>query len=431
MPKIYDKSTAGKFIEAIRQRVEVTFADAETDAAAIIASVRKDGDEALRKYSKLFDNYDFAPGESFFLSEDELNAAANRCPFELIAIMEKAAQNIEDFHSRQGLEPFIFTNDGAVMGQLVTPIERVAMYVPGGSAAYPSSVLMNAIPAKIAGVTDFFIMTPPKAEGLNPAVAAAAKIAGVSRVCRIGGAQAVAAAAYGTESVPRAGKITGPGNAYVAAAKKLVFGKVDIDMIAGPSEILIVADESADPVYIAADLMSQAEHDVLASSILVTDSKKLAEAVNREIERQIASLTRREIIEKSLNDFGGCVICADISEAIAFANDIAPEHLELMVEDTMDWLSDVRNAGSIFLGKYAPEPLGDYFAGANHVLPTSGTAKFSSPLGVDSFLKRSSFIYYPEVKLMDEARDIIKFAESEGLTAHANSIKVRLDDAKK
>ncbi len=315
-----------------------------------------------------------------------------------------------------------------ILGQRIRGLRRVGIYVPGGTAAYPSSVLMNAIPAKIAGVEEIIMVTPPGKDGTaNPDILAAAKIAGVDRVFLMGGAQAVAALAYGTETVPQVDKIVGPGNIFVATAKKLLFGTVDIDMIAGPSEILIVADESADPKFLAADLMSQAEHDKLASAILLTTSAELANKTAEELERQMQTLSRREIIRQSLDDFGAIIVCNNLDEAVDFANELAPEHLEMAVKNPMEYIGRVDNAGSVFLGHFAPEPLGDYFAGPNHVLPTGGTARFFSPLSVDSFVKKSSFIYYTEDALREAKDDIVKLADTEGLTAHANSVKVRFE----
>ena len=315
------------------------------------------------------------------------------------------------------------------MGQRVRGLERVGLYVPGGTAAYPSSVLMNAIPAKLAGCKEIIMTTPPSKDGKpNPDIIAAAKIAGVDRIFLMGGAQAVAALAYGTEQVPKVDKIVGPGNIFVATAKKLLYGVVDIDMIAGPSEILIIADKTANPKFLAADLMSQAEHDRLASSILLTDNEQLAAMVNEELKHQCAKLERKEIIEESLSNYGAVIVCSDMAQAVKFANDLAPEHLEVCCENPMEYIGKLDNAGSVFLGNYSPEPLGDYFAGPNHVLPTSGTARFFSPLSVDSFVKKSSFIYYTEDALKADAEDIVRFAETEGLTAHANSIKVRFGD---
>ena len=313
-----------------------------------------------------------------------------------------------------------------ILGQRVRGLKRVGLYVPGGTAAYPSSVLMNAIPAKIAGVEELVMVTPPAKDGsANPDILAAAAVAGVDRIYLMGGAQAVAALAYGTETVPRVDKIVGPGNIYVATAKRLLYGTVDIDMVAGPSEILIVADDTANPAFLAADLMSQAEHDVLASAILLTTSERIARETVSALKQQVRSLSRRKIIEQSLLDYGAVIICRTLDEAIGFANDLAPEHLELCVENPMEYIGRIDNAGSVFLGNYSPEPLGDYYAGPNHVLPTSGTARFFSPLGVDSFVKKSSFLYYTEAALREAKDDIVKLAETEGLTAHANSIKVR------
>ena len=424
MLKIYNKSNVKDLYKMLKNRIDEAFDEALKTAGAIIDDVKKNGDKAVKYYTKKFDGVDL---EDFYMTDEEINQIYNKCPQDLIKIMEKAAQNIEEYHRKQTQNSYVITKDGIVMGQRVLPIERVAMYVPGGTAAYPSSMLMNVIPAKIAGVKEMSIFTPPKLNGMNPQIIAAAKICGVDKIIKIGGAQAIAAAAYGTETIQKADKVVGPGIVYVAAAKKLVYGAVDIDMIAGPSEILIVADKTANPKYIAADLMSQAEHDILASSILVTDSEELIKQVNIELEKQIKNLSRREIIEKSLTEYGGCILCGSISEAIEIANDIAPEHLELAVENCFEKLDLIKNAGSVFLGDYSPEPLGDYFAGTNHVLPTNGTARFSSPLGVDSFVKKSSFIYYSREKLEEVSDDIIKFAESEKLTAHANSIKARFD----
>ncbi len=319
-------------------------------------------------------------------------------------------------------------NNGVIMGQRIRGLKRVGIYVPGGTAAYPSSVLMNAVPAKIAGVEEIVMCTPPMKNGKpNPNIIAAAKEAGVDRIFLIGGAQAIAALAYGTETVPKVDKIVGPGNIFVATAKKLLYGTVDIDMIAGPSEILIVADKTANPKFLAADLMSQAEHDKLASAILLTDSAKIAEETKIELDKQMEELSRKEIIETSINDFGAIIVCSNMNQAVEFANELAPEHLEVCCNNPMEYIGKLDNAGSVFLGNYSPEPLGDYFAGPNHVLPTSGTARFFSPLSVDSFVKKSSFIYYTEDALRADAEDVIRFADTEGLTAHANSIKVRFD----
>ncbi|MCL2772903.1 MAG: histidinol dehydrogenase [Oscillospiraceae bacterium] len=424
---IYDESNADNFFRKLRNRIDDKFDDALKAATEIIHNVQFYGDGAVRDYTKKFDGVEL---RNFYMTDEEINQAFQKCDKETVKVMEKAALNIEEYHKRQLQNSYVITKDGIIMGQRVMPIERVALYVPGGTAAYPSSVLMNAIPAKIAGVNEMTIFTPPKNEGISPSIIAAAKICGIDKIVKVGGVQAIAAAAYGTQSIKPVSKIVGPGSFYVAAAKKLVYGTVDIDMIAGPSEILIIADKTANPKYIAADLMSQAEHDILASSVLVTDSEELINQVDAELEKQIQNLSRREIIEKSLTEYGGCVLCENITEAIKIANFIAPEHLELVVENGFEKLDLIKNAGSVFVGDYSPEPLGDYFAGTNHVLPTNGTAKFSSPLGVDSFIKKSSFIYYSRERLSDVSGDIIKFAEAEKLTAHANSLKVRFDDGK-
>ena len=390
----------------------------------ILNNVKQNGDDAVREYTLKFDGH--MPSE-FEISREEIDSSPDKCDRDFILALYKAADNIRDFHARQKQQSWLEPKqNGVILGQRIRGLKRVGVYVPGGTAAYPSSVLMNVIPAKIAGVKEIVMVTPPQKDGTaNPDILAAAKIAGVDRVFLMGGAQAVAALAYGTQSVPKVDKIVGPGNIFVATAKKLLYGTVDIDMIAGPSEILIVADKSANPKFLAADLMSQAEHDKMASAILLTTSEETANETAKELSRQMQTLERKDIIEQSLNDFGAIIVCKDISEAVDFANELAPEHLELAVENPMEYIGRVDNAGSVFLGHYSPEPLGDYFAGPNHVLPTSGTARFFSPLSVDSFIKKSSFIYYTEPALSEAKDDIIKLAETEGLTAHANSIKVR------
>ena len=390
----------------------------------ILNNVKQNGDDAVREYTLKFDGH--MPSK-FEISREEIDSSPDKCDRDFILALYKAADNIRDFHARQKQQSWLEPKqNGVILGQRIRGLKRVGVYVPGGTAAYPSSVLMNVIPAKIAGVKEIVMVTPPQKDGTaNPDILAAAKIAGVARVFLMGGAQAVAALAYGTQSVPKVDKIVGPGNIFVATAKKLLYGTVDIDMIAGPSEILIVADKSANPKFLAADLMSQAEHDKMASAILLTTSEATANETAKELSRQMQTLERRDIIEQSLNDFGAIIVCKDISEAVDFANELAPEHLELAVENPMEYIGRVDNAGSVFLGHYSPEPLGDYFAGPNHVLPTSGTARFFSPLSVDSFIKKSSFIYYTEPALSEAKDDIIKLAETEGLTAHANSIKVR------
>lgn len=415
-----------ELLNAMRSRSTEIDRQVTETVQQILTDVRTRGDEAVRDYTEKFDG---ARPDGMELSADVLEEAYKQVPTAFLESLTRAAENIRAFHERQKREGFITTHsDGTVMGQRVRGLARVGLYVPGGKAAYPSSVLMNAIPAKVAGVGELVMVTPPGKDGkVNPYILAAAKVAGVDRVFAVGGAQAVAALAYGTASIPKVDKIVGPGNIFVATAKRLVFGAVDIDMIAGPSEILVVADETADPSYLAADLMSQAEHDPLASAVLVTVSRELAEKTLAEIDRQKAELSRKDIIEQSLRDFGAVIVCKDLAGCLKLANTIAPEHLELMVQEPMHWLGMVENAGSVFLGRYSPEPLGDYFAGPNHVLPTSGTARFFSPLSVDTFIKKSSFIYYSRQALQAGKDDIVRLAEAEGLTAHANSIKVRFD----
>ena len=403
-------------------------AEAKVDVAGIvsdiIANVRQNGDAALFEYSEKFDKVSL---DSFEVSVDEINEAFETVDPELIRVMRAAKENIYAFHSRQVRNSFVMQEtDGVVMGQRVTPIERVGLYVPGGTAAYPSSVLMNAIPAKIAGCEMIVMVTPPAKDGkVNPNILAAAKIAGVDRIFKVGGAQAVAALAYGTESVPFVDKIVGPGNAFVAEAKKQVFGKVAIDMIAGPSEILVLADKTCDADVVAADLLSQAEHDKLASAVLVTDSEELAFAVSDALEQQIPKLLRSEIARASIDNNGKIIVAPDLMCAIDIANEIAPEHLEICTDNPFDYLSKIRHAGSVFMGKNCPEALGDYFAGPNHTLPTSGTARFSSPLSVDDFVKKSQFTYYTADALSKIADDVALFATAEGLTAHAASAVAR------
>ncbi len=393
----------------------------------IIENVKNNGDKALFEYCKKFDKADLSCLE---VSEKEITEAFNSVDEKFIDIIKKAAENIKLFHSKQVRNSFIINeSDGVVIGQKIMPIEKVGLYVPGGTAAYPSTVLMDSIPAKIAGCKEIVITTPPNAEGkVNPVILAAAKIAGVDRIFKVGGAQAVAALAYGTESIPRVDKIVGPGNAFVAEAKKQVFGKVSIDMIAGPSEILVVADGTCNPEFVAADLLSQAEHDKMASAVLVTDSKELAINVSNELERQIELLPRRDIARASIDNNGKIIVADDLSLAIEIANEIAPEHLELCVDNPFDYLDAIHHAGSIFMGKNCPEALGDYFAGPNHTLPTSGTARFSSPLSVDDFVKKSQYTYYTKSALFKVAEDVAYFAEKEGLSAHARSATVRMKE---
>lgn len=398
--------------------------DVEKIVADIIENVRKNGDKALFEYTERFDG---AKLDSLLVSEAEMEEALRLVDPELLRVLERAAANIRKFHLRQVRNGFIINDEpGVVMGQKVIPVDRAGLYVPGGTAAYPSTVLMDAIPAKIAGVKEVVITTPPGRDGrLNPAILAAAKVAGVDKIFKVGGAQAIAALAYGTGSVPRVDKIVGPGNAFVAEAKKQVFGRVSIDMIAGPSEILIVADGRSDPVHAAADLLSQAEHDKLASAVLVTDSEALANAVRDEIERQLPLLEREEIARTSIDNNGKIIIAPDLREAIEVANEIAPEHLELMVDNPFDYLDAVRHAGSVFMGRSCPEALGDYLAGPNHTLPTGGTARFSSPLGVDDFVKKTQYTYFSPEALRDAAGDVALFARAEGLTGHARSALAR------
>lgn len=399
----------------------------EDIVAEIIANVRKSGDKALREYCLKFDKADL---DSLLVSEAEIDEAMTLVEPKFIEILEKAAKNIRNFHEKQVRNSFIINNEnGIVIGQKVIPVDRAGLYVPGGTAAYPSTVLMDSIPAKIAGVREVVMVSPPNKEGkINPVILAAARIAGIDKIFKIGGAQAIAALAYGTESVPKVDKIVGPGNAFVAEAKKQVFGQVSIDMIAGPSEILVVADGKSNPKHVAADLLSQAEHDKLASAVLVTDSYELAEKVSAELEVQIPLLERAEIARASIDNNGKIIVAPTLMAAIDIANEIAPEHLELCVDNPFDYLDAIRHAGSIFMGRNCPEALGDYFAGPNHTLPTSGTAKFSSPLSVDDFVKKTQYTYYTKDALCRVAKDVAFFAEKEGLTAHAKSAVVRLDE---
>ena len=411
--------------EEIFARGETSFdvADIVTD---IIDNVKANGDKALFEYCEKFDK---AKLSSLEVSAEEIEEAFQLVEPKFIEILKKAAENIRTFHEKQVRNSFIISEqDGVITGQKVTPIEKVGLYVPGGTAAYPSTVLMDSIPAKIAGCQEICITTPPSADGkVNPVILAAAKIAGVDRIFKIGGAQAVAALAYGTETVPKVDKIVGPGNAFVAEAKRQVFGRVSIDMIAGPSEILVIADGGSDARFVAADLLSQAEHDKMASAVLVTDSEELAQKVSEELERQLALLPREEIARTSIDNNGKIIIAENLNDVIDVANEIAPEHLELCVDHPFDYLDKIKNAGSIFMGRYCPEALGDYFAGPNHTLPTSGTARFSSPLSVDDFVKKSQYTYYTKEALSKVANDVAFFAEKEGLSAHARSATVRFE----
>ena len=398
----------------------------EAVVSQIIGDVRKGKDRALIEYTRRFDRVDL---RSLEVTREEIDRAKQQVSREFLEILEKAAQNIREYHRMQVSTGFRVEKDGIILGQKVTPIERVGIYVPGGTAAYPSTVLMDTIPAKIAGCKQIVMVTPPGRDGtVNPAILAAADVAGVDRIFKVGGAQAVAALAYGTETIPQVDKIAGPGNAFVAEAKKQVFGRVAIDMIAGPSEILILADGRSNPCHVAADMLSQAEHDKLASAVLVTDSQALAQAVQAELEAQIPSLPRAAIARHSIDVNGKIIVAENLEEAISVANRLAPEHLELMVDDPFVYLDKIHNAGSVFMGRNCPEALGDYFAGPNHTLPTSGTARFSSALSVDDFVKKSQYTYYTREALAAVAGDVAYFARQEGLEAHARSAMIRTKD---
>ncbi len=410
-------------INAMRARAAEVGADIERAVADIMNNVKANGFSAVEEYSLRFDKA--APRE---LSKEELEAAYDRCPAELITALEHAAANIRDYNEKLLAQTLEWKSpDGGIVGRVVRGLTRVGLYVPGGTAAYPSSVLMNAVPAKVAGVEELVMVTPPT-ENLNDAVLAAAKIAGVDRVIAVGGAQAIAALTYGAGFIPKVDKVVGPGNAFVATAKRMAYGQLDIDMVAGPSEVLVIADESANAKFVAADLLSQAEHDKLASAVLLTTSMELAEAVDEEIVRQTGYLSRSEIMEISLRDFGCVIVCDNLDQCINLANEIAPEHLEVVTKDPRSLLPAIKNAGAVFLGAWSPEPLGDYLAGPDHVLPTSGTARFFSPLSVDSFLKTMSIIEYDQNTLAPVKDEIIALALSEKLTAHANSIQVRFEE---
>ena len=415
-----------EFLEKMKKRSGETDKKVTAVVNEIIENVRENGDKAVNDYTLKFDG---SLPQYYEVPQDVINDALEEADEDFVNALLNAMENVADFHNRQREYGFMNSKENGVMlGQRVRGLAKVGLYVPGGTAAYPSSVIMYAIPAKIAGVKEIIMVTPPLKDGTpNKDILVAAAICGVDRVFLTGGAQAIAALAYGTESIPKVDKIVGPGNIYVATAKKLLYGQVDIDMIAGPSEILVMADETADPKFVAADLMSQAEHDKLASSILLTTSEELADKTIAEIERQVQNLSRKEIIEKSLTDYGMIIVCDCPHCAVELANAIAPEHLEVLMKNPTEYIGKLDNAGSVFLGQYASEPLGDYYAGPNHVLPTSGTARFFSPLSVYSFVKRSSYIYYTEEALRDAKDDIVLIAEREGLTAHANAIKVRFE----
>ncbi|WP_405750878.1 histidinol dehydrogenase [Anaerovibrio slackiae] len=391
----------------------------------IVGEVRRDGDAAVIKYTKLIDRTEFTP-EEFLVTEAEYEAAYEEADPEVVASLKKAAENVRQYHQEQKPNSWMTYRDhGSILGQSVIPLDRVGIYVPGGTAAYPSSVIMNAMPAVVAGVREIIMMVPPKNGKINPYVLVAAKEAGVSKIFKIGGAQAIAAMAFGTETIPRVDKITGPGNIFVTLAKKAVYGHCDIDMLAGPSEILIVADKTADPAYTAADMLSQAEHDMLASSIVITDSAELAGKVAEEAEKQLKKLPREEITRASLDRNGLIIVTEDIMQAVELANVSAPEHMEILTEQPFQLLPYVRHAGAVFLGAYSPEPLGDYFAGPNHVLPTGGTARYYSVLNVETFMKRTSIISYTQAQLDAVSDDVIRLAEAEGLQAHANAVRLR------
>ncbi len=425
--KIYADGSELDFLKEVEKRSSETNAKIEETVRAIIGRVKAEGDKAVKEYTAEFD----CPECMYYeVPQEVINDALTQADHRLVEALLNCVEKITYFHQRQKQNGYMVTNDdGTILGQRVRGLDRVGLYVPGGTAAYPSSVLMNAIPAKIAGVKEIIMTTPPMKDGTpNKDILLAASICGVDRIFMCGGAQAVAALAYGTEEIPKVSKIVGPGNIFVATAKKMLYGIVDIDMIAGPSEILVMADDTANPKYVAADLMSQAEHDKIASAILITTSEKLADNVIKELERQSAELSRREIIDYSLDNYGAVIIAGDLMQACDIANRLAPEHMEVIVENPLEYIGKIDNVGSLFLGQYAPEPLGDYYAGPNHVLPTSGTARFFSPLSVDSFIKKSSYIYYTKQALNEAADDIILVAEKERLTAHANAIKVRIED---
>ncbi len=426
---ILSEDTKKDILENLLKRSPNSYGKFEASVAAILADVKEKGDEAVFDYTKRFDGADINAA-NIVVTKEEIDEAYSLVDEQLVEVIRKALVNIREYHAKQKQYSwFDSTPNGTILGQKVTPLNRVGVYVPGGKAAYPSSVLMNIIPAKVAGVNQIIMTTPPGKDGrVNPGTLVAANEAGVDVIYKVGGAQAIAAMAYGTDSIRKVDKIVGPGNIYVALAKKAVYGHVSIDSIAGPSEILVIADETANPRYVAADLLSQAEHDEMASAILITTSEELADKVSKEIDSFVAELSRSEIITKSLENYGYILIARDIDEAVETANEIASEHLEIVTKDPFTVMTKIRNAGAIFLGEYSSEPLGDYFAGPNHVLPTNGTAKFFSPLGVDDFIKKSSIISYSREALEPIHEDIIKFANAERLTAHANSIKVRFEN---
>lgn len=423
------ESTRQNVLNDLLKRSPNNYSEYEETVSEILSDVKENGDRALFAYTQKFDKFRLTP-ENIRVTREEIREAYAQMDPELVEVIRRSAANIRAFHEKQLRNSwFDAREDGTILGMRITPIARAGVYVPGGKAAYPSSVLMNVIPAKVAGVTEIMMTTPPGPDGkVNPGTLVAADIAGVDAIYRAGGAQAIAAMAYGTESVPKVDKITGPGNIYVALAKKAVYGYVSIDSIAGPSEILVLADETANPRYVAADLLSQAEHDELASAILITTSRELALQVSAEVDGFVARLSRREIMEKSLENYGYILLAEDMEAAIQTANDIASEHLEILTKNPFDTMTRIRNAGAVFLGEYSSEPLGDYYAGPNHILPTNGTARFFSPVNVDDFIKKTSIISYSREALQAVHRDIERFAESEGLTAHANSVRVRFEE---
>ena len=426
------KESTKDILENLLKRSPNNYGKFEAAVADILANVKEKGDEALFSYTKEFDKVEVTP-ETIRVTEEEIEEAYKAVDASLLEVIRKALVNIRSYHEKQRQNSwFTSTENGTMLGQKVTPLNRVGVYVPGGKAVYPSSVLMNIVPAKVAGVPHIVMTTPPGKDGkVNPSTLVAAKEAGADEIYKVGGAQAIGALAYGTASIPKVDKIVGPGNIFVALAKKAVYGHVSIDSIAGPSEILVLADETANAHYVAADLLSQAEHDEMASAILITTSTELAQNVEKEIEGYLKVLSRKEIIEKSLENFGYILIAEDMDEAIEAANEIASEHMEIVTKNAFEVMMKVRNAGAIFIGKYSSEPLGDYFAGPNHVLPTNGTAKFFSALSVDDFIKKSSIVYYSKSALQEIHKDIIQFASSEQLTAHANSIAVRFEEEDK
>lgn len=425
MIKIYDFSNSidNTVIRNLTNRSKLENKDVEATVSEIIYNVKMHGDRALFDYTLKYDGIGI-DDKNIMVEKREIDDAYSKVDKEFISSLRKAIKNITEYHENQRQKTWMDFKGGIVYGQKIRPLEKVGIYVPGGTASYPSSVLMNSIPAKVAGVDEIVMVTPVKA-GLNPFVIVAANEVGINKIYKIGGAQAIAALAFGTESIPKVDKIVGPGNIFVAMAKRAVYGYVDIDMVAGPSEVLIVADESGNPTYLAADLLSQAEHDAMASAVLITTSKSIAEKVAEEVSRQTLYLERKDIINKSLEDYGAIIIVNNLEDALNIANEIAPEHLELDIKNPFEMIGMVKNAGAIFLGENSPEPLGDYIAGPNHVLPTSGTSRFFSPLSVDDFIKKMSILYYDENSLKNVSDDIVRLAEAEGLTAHANSIKVR------